>query len=245
MSRNFVSASSQYLERTGALVIAHPFTVSAWVRRDANVAATIFSIMTSVTASNGFRLEINGARSVRAIAIGIGTGVAATVATASENVWHHVAAVFESTTSRHVYLNGGNKVTNTTSASPGVNPDVTTIGRIGGHTPATYWTGDIAELTVWNVVLTDQEVAILAKGIRSRRLRPINCIAYYPLWGTHSPEIDLVSIPNSMTVTGATRGIGHAPVEPFSGYLWGTMPIETAMVAPSITTRLLLTGAGR
>jgi len=44
--------------------------------------------------------------------------------------------------------------------------------RLFGGAPGAYANGDIAEVGVWNVTLTAEEIAGLAKGFRCRMIRP-------------------------------------------------------------------------
>ena len=63
--------------------------------------------------------------------------------------------------------------------------------------------GNIAHVGIWNVALTDGEVAMLASGLSPQRVRPQSLIAYLPFLGRDSPEIDIVG-GKTFTVNGAT-----------------------------------------
>jgi len=59
--------------------------------------------------------------------------------------------------------------------------DVTSIGTLyRSDNPGTYVDGSIAEAAMWNVALSDGEVAELATGIRPMRVRPQNIVSYWP-----------------------------------------------------------------
>jgi len=83
----------------------------------------------------------------------------------------------------------------------------------GGVDP--YYDGRIAECGIWNVSLSISEIVALARGVRPNRLRPASLQFYAPLWGLHSPEVDLSTFRRSGTVTGATLA-NHAPVTTFT-----------------------------
>lgn len=51
--------------------------------------------------------------------------------------------------------------------------------------------GDVAHVALWNVALTDDEVASLAAGVSPLRMRRDALIAYWPVGG-QSPEPDVV-----------------------------------------------------
>ena len=48
--------------------------------------------------------------------------------------------------------------------------------------------GDIAEVAVWDSVLTANDFAAMARGRLPWGIEPANLVAYYPLWGAHDPE---------------------------------------------------------
>ncbi len=75
--------------------------------------------------------------------------------------------------------------------------------------------GDIAECCLWNIILTDAEVALLATGIAPWFIHPEALIFYAPLLHGYSPEIDLMK-GNNLTVTGATV-VAHPPIRYRSG----------------------------
>lgn len=76
--------------------------------------------------------------------------------------------------------------------------------------------GQAAWFCVWDSVLAPNEVAALFRGRTPIFVRPDKILGCYPLWGTHSPEIDLSPNQRGGVVTGATRGTSGPPVEPFS-----------------------------
>jgi hypothetical protein len=78
---------------------------------------------------------------------------------------------------------------------------------------------------IWNVALSDQEVASLAGGVHPTRMRPGALVAYWPLWGDESPAPDLHLIGGTrypMTLSGTTKA-NHAPVA-MSRRFWVVMP---------------------
>jgi hypothetical protein len=105
----------------------------------------------------------------------------------SANTWHHACVVFSATNSRSVYLDGGGKATETTETG---NPivDRTGIGVVYRNTPAAYTDGRIAEAGIWNVALTDAEVAALANGVSPALIQPQSLKLYSPL--IRNPSLD-------------------------------------------------------
>jgi hypothetical protein len=107
------------------------------------------------------------------------------------NTWYRGAAIFASSTSRSAYLDGGSKVTNITSRTP-TGIDRFSIGRIGNTGTERYLNGKVAEAGMWDVALSDDDVASLARGFAPILIKLQNLVSYWRLIGHHSPEIDPV-----------------------------------------------------
>lgn len=209
MARLFDDASSQYLEIDSAVVGDEPLTLACWFNSD-NVTARQTAIYVGDKASadkHYWCLVLQGsfaAKPVSAITRGAGGESAATTSTGySANTWHHACAVFAANNDRAAFIDGGSKATNTGNQNVGT-VDRTSLGRLGDATPSGYLSGLLAEAAIWNAALTDDEVALLAKGVSPLLVRPEALVAYWPLIGNYSPEIDRAGGFN-LTVTGATK----------------------------------------
>jgi hypothetical protein len=222
MARTFVRASVHNLEHLGAVATAAPLTFAVWAFcTDAANSQDVVSIGNSA-GTDFFALNFGGsagADPVRALTRQGGTtAIASTSTNYSANTWHHGCAVFAAANDRRAFIDGGSKVTETTSATP-ASLNITRIGQRGSNAASTNFSGRIAEAAIWNVALSDTEVAALARGIAPPTIQPAALIGYWPIWGLHSPEIDLTSNNRQMTVTGGALA-DHAPVQPFSARLW-------------------------
>jgi hypothetical protein len=241
MSRNFVAASSQYLSHPAAVVADVPITMSCWFYvANVTTAHVILSIGSDTTLGrHQMTLAGNiGGDPLRLQTLGAASGTANCDATGSyaANVWTHACAVVSGVASRACYRDGANKGTSTASQATGsFGTGVTTIGaRVASGSPGIYHQGRIAEVGFWDVALDDAEVAALASRISPRRIRPANLVAYWPLWGLHSPEIDVARGLYPMTVNGGATAADHAPVVPYSSRLWGSCPV-LEFAAPGAT----------
>lgn len=207
MARSFTAASSQYLETGSAPVTAVPVTLACWVY-PSDTAGSGYVPMTLTTGTTSrFQLLMNGGVAgdpVLAQAINTsGTiGQATTTVGFAATTWQHVCGVFAASNSRAIYLDGANKQTNTTSVTVAT-PDRVTLGtRYSSGARGLYFNGSIAEAAIWNVALSDSDVAILAMGVSPLLVRPDALVWYAPIVGQYSPEIDLRQ-GISATVTGA------------------------------------------
>jgi len=201
MARLFDDAASQFMESIGYSIIpSMPFTMAAWFSVDSiALNQTIMSLGNHSTGTNNeYRLVAGGVTAgdpVLADTLNGGTyGVAASTSGYSANTWHHGAAVFSSTTSRAAYIDGGSKGTNATSVGA-ASVDILTIGsdEVRAGVNRNYLGGAIMEAAIWDVALTDQEIAILGRGYSPLFVRPQSILSYYPITGRGSPEIDIVN----------------------------------------------------
>lgn len=117
--------------------------------------------------------------------------------------WHHAVAIRSSGTA-YIYVDGAQEGGTTTSApnTPATN------ASIGMATDATGDTlplnANIAECAMWDVALTDAEIATLADGFSPLFVRPESLLVYVPLIGNNSPETDIVTS-TTWAVTEATK----------------------------------------
>lgn len=216
MARSFASASTQHLLTSAAVVTAPPVTMACWfIADDTTAERCLMSISDGATDNQWFRLDLRGdvggdPVSMRCRFSGGQDARADSTTGFSTATWSHACGVVASTTSRSVYLNGGNSATNTTSVSTG-SFTTTTIGKRSSSNQA-LMNGDIAEAGIWNVALNADEIMALSKGVCPLLIRPANLKGYWRL-GIGSPEPDWSGNGNHMTVTGATVA-DHAPVQP-------------------------------
>jgi hypothetical protein len=230
VARLFDDTNTDFLEHAGAVLTGVPITLAAWFRTDTATASQDLVCLVDKGANSNFRLNLGGNAAgdpVRAVVNAGGTpSLAATSTGYTVNTWHHAAAVFSATNARAAYIDGGSKGTNSDSVVPsGI--DTTAIGYLPALVSQAYLSGRIAEVAIWNVALSDAEVAALARGLAPLYVQPGALVGYWPLWGLHSPEIDLTVNNRQMTVDGAVAA-DHAPVAPFSRRRWGSYPLVEA-----------------
>ena len=223
LARLFDDGSSEYLENTTAApVLAVPLTMAAWFYCDDVTTWTdrnLVSIQDKDTEKNYFQLRLRAGDTeiVRAhTRSAAAQGGATSTAEYNVNTWHHAAAIFSATDARAVYLDGANKGTENTDITP-VDLDSVSIGRLGDSSPDQYMSGGIFLAAIWNVALTDAEVALLAAKHAPLCIRPENLMAFWPLTDTVDDSdwlggFDLTAFNTPGWMTGPT-GIMY-PVKP-------------------------------
>ena len=96
--------------------------------------------------------------------------------------------------------------------------------------------GRIAEAAVWNTDLTADEIASLgADRVSPLLIRPDNLIAYWPIIGRTSPEINLMGSGN-LTLGGSPATADHCRI------YYGSEPIKMGVpaAAPAASTAYFL-----
>lgn len=138
----------------------------------------------------------------------------------SVTTWHHFAVAYDSGSTANdpvIYIDGVSQTVTEITAPTGTADTGAGPVRLGNRSSSQNrcFPGALAEFAIHDALFTGNEVAALARGILPWRIR--TPAVYYPLWGVHSPEIDLSPWAGTATVTGATK-TNHPPVQ-----LW-TMP---------------------
>jgi hypothetical protein len=179
------NGSTQYLIGGSAPVSAVPLTMACWFIGNSTLTGALMSLGTNGGTAR-YSLVAAGTAGGDPIQAGTtnsgGTGANGTTSTGfTTGPWYHACGVFASTTSRSAYLNGAGKGTDTTSIT--ASADRTLIGaRINGGTVGAFYTGRVADAAIWNIDLTDAEVASLATGMSPLLIRPQSLVFYAPLY---------------------------------------------------------------
>lgn len=162
-----------------------PISMAAWFYADIVTGArTIFGLGGNSTSARHEWTILNVGTAFWALTQAGPSGNVQAISTAvlSASTWYHGCGVFAANNDRRAYINGGNKVTETSSVTPGaVNIHRSTIGQRPSNLDDQPFDGKIAEIGVWNIALTDADVAILAKGYSPLLVRPEYLLDYIPL----------------------------------------------------------------
>jgi hypothetical protein len=202
MAYDFNNANTRYLSATIGSLTARPMTIACWVYPTAaeNDRAAV-GIGDGGTHRNV--LQHNLAGGVPQMAV-VAAGASATATTGntnsyggetSLNQWTHTAGLFESSTSRTVYVGGISRATNTTNVGSQNGLTEILVGARRNTTVGLSYTGRLAEVGVWNVALAAEEIASLADGMTCDKVRPQSLVFYAPL------VRDLQDVRGGLTIT--------------------------------------------
>lgn len=185
MAREFLVGDSDKIEYDFPVITVEPTTLACWARptTDISVARTLVSVGNHLGAGF-FRVGFTSTGPTVFLQKQANDGsneVVNTSGTVSINNWYHCAAVFSSTTSRTVYRDGANSASGATllgSAATGRTSIGIQAGNLASPRPHN---GMIAEVGIWDVALTPDEIISLAKGFCPRLIRTGNLVFYAPL----------------------------------------------------------------
>lgn len=205
MARLFDGVDDQ-LNVDSTPITAAPFTMACWAKSSsAALLQHVLYIGDSASNIRAFRIGFAGSVVGDPIRFTVLASAGATnidtTTGYSVNTWTHLCAVEASATDHRVFINGGSKGTSAVSRVPD-SVDRVSVGRHAGSTPSGFLAGDVAEFAVWNIALSDNDVARLALALDARLIHPEALVLRVPILGGYSPEIDLVG-DLSLTVTGA------------------------------------------
>ena len=189
-----IDTDPSYLTVSSPIVTAYPFTVIAWFNpSDADALYRIWGSSDTATFTNYWGMYYNLADKLAGyVNDGTTQRTAKTTNAVNVDAWNMAAIVYASATDRTVILNAdfANEGTNTTSSTPS-SLDNTSIGAllVGASVLASGIAYPTANIAVWDVALTDNEITALYNGTWPNRVRPSSLLAHWPLWGNHDPEI--------------------------------------------------------
>jgi hypothetical protein len=163
----------------------YPLTVAAWIYDAQSTNAndrTIISFGRSTTDQPLYRIQRPGGTRNAQLSVRGDSGslvFATAVSYGSANVWAHTGGVLDAS-SRAVWVNGTAGTTSTvTVAQPTL--DRFAIAALFRSSAANLWLGRIAEVAVWSVYLSNDEMIALSKGFKPPRIRPQSLLYYSPL----------------------------------------------------------------
>lgn len=204
-------STSNFIRQSSALLTGGPLTLVAWAYTTA-IGSTQAAVVLCNSASTGdinlVKLIIPGTGAVRIVtADGSGSDSATSSTTASANTWFHMACTLNGT-SAAAFLNGAGKATSSAAKTPsGINRAA--IGKRDNVSNDQVWTsgGFLAEIGIYNAVLTDAEIAALAAGVPANRVQPQSLVSYQPM------VRDLIDLKgNAFAIQGSLSAANHCRI---------------------------------
>lgn len=196
----------------GALAAARagqPTSIMAWIKGVANTGAGRVVAALATTdgvLDNSEYINLTTAGFVQANTRTTSNANAQTAVAMPDQAWCCCLAVFATSSDRRIYLDGANKVVNTTARNIASGIDTIILGSRSDSTA--FFPGRVAELAIWDVALSDADAAALAAGDSPMSLATPP-LRYYRL---KADALDIDGA-NGLAVTGATLDADHPAVD--------------------------------
>jgi hypothetical protein len=212
-------STSNYLTGDPPGANGRPFTFAAWAKvTDSTPSSrlTIINRNSDDSSQSYYFLGLSTSGKVEAQIIDFNNHAltATSTSTVSAGTWFHAAATFPNSGDVTVYLNGGSS-NSVSGRFDGFNSIVNFGIGIFPHgvTRAEPFenSGAIAEVAMWGVILSNNELSMHAAGTPALYIQPQNLLGYWPLIGNRSVEPNLVG-PEIMTMSGTLTEAAHPPV---------------------------------
>lgn len=187
-----LNGTDQYAQILEAIDAGRPVTVVGWYKSDSDTAVQAVASIADKDSDVHYRvLGLLGSVGGDPIAANerdaSNNEWAASTVGYTANTWEHGLAEFGSATSRKVLIDGGNGDEETTSITP-AGLDKTAIGVICRSTLAWFFSGKLAEVAIWDMVLSSQQKTDLANGAAASSIESGNLLAYWPLYDDADDE---------------------------------------------------------
>lgn len=127
------------------------------------------------------------------------------------NVWHHAASTYDQAGGVTAIYLDGNQCSFIAASAPITTNSNSMFFGARDATISQPFPGILAEVGIWNVVLTNAEILSLGRGVPPREVRRSALVGYWPLYGAASPEPDFSGLGANGVLTGTTTA-NHAPV---------------------------------
>ena len=206
-------------------ITATPLTAFAWFKHEGGGTndENIMCINDASSAVDYFRFgSEDGGTAIMALTGSTAEGVDDAISTTSvtDSIWNTYICTHSSSTLRDIYLNNAGAGQNTFDVTPS-GLDNFCIGRELDNTDSDSWEGNLAEVAVWDVVISAGHRAMLQAGYSPLCLWDIlpNLVIYEPL---DSPVLNRYLLHSgSPTLTASSGG-------PDTGEGDGTSPVYAA-----------------
>jgi regulation of enolase protein 1 (concanavalin A-like superfamily) len=250
---NFASGGHGYVSASGAETLAdlytHGMTVAAWIKPRSGGGGNGGRIIDKDNNNGGWYFSMNGATGVKLAIDTFSTSSPSRPSTSSIklNVWQHVAATWDGSTSGsniHIYINGVLADGTAANGAGTVESDADTPFAIGNRSVDTArpFDGGIDEVRVYTGVLTAAEIQALASGTTPPP-PPADTQAPTVPTGLKTTAVTTSNIALSWTASTDLPASGGTGVAGYFVYRNGTStPIATVKASTSFTDTGLTSG---
>jgi len=207
--RNFVHANSSYVKINAAPVTGAPISIAMWVNPTDKAANYEYFAITDNSAGNldaiRFEFDYSGGTPLCLVAfrhagaqdaVGLGTG------SILAGVWQHFCGTVSAGLVCTMYINGVSFSIGALTKTPTGLVQCGIGAYLSGANVIDPANAQIADVAIWNTVLTGSQVSQLVAGARPNTVQSANLQGWWPLNGSsNSTESDLSGNANNGTLS--------------------------------------------
>ena len=149
------NGTNKYVDLGDNFDLTGNFTISAWIKRE---SATNRSIVSKMKSNQGYNFRIDANNKLEMYWYSAGSFYQSVISNTviPTGKWHHVAAIYNNN-QLTLYIDGVKERTRTRQ-NPVATGHSALIGALDGSSPGSFFRGDIDELRIWNVALTENQL---------------------------------------------------------------------------------------
>ena len=187
---------------------SNDFTISVWVKPDVVSGVNYYIVGAMESGAERFYLRIHDGQAKW----GYGDTASSAAGAVSAGVWTHIALQYDvSDTQMKMFINGQLKNTATIAGKDITNTDNLMIGALNSNgSAANFFTGEIADVKIYNTEVSDADIGILASKIRQdpalTSAGTTNLRMWYKLGGTEASGSGNVPDDSPQSNTGTLTG---------------------------------------
>lgn len=211
MSILFNDANTEEISVSASPISDRPLTFSVWFNSNDDAARQgVISVLDASVPLDYCEIRLRGDQAGDFVQarinsdLGGGGNNSTSSSGYSVNTWHHVAATF--TNAAQIFLDGVSSTTSGTK-SPGNFDSIGVASRFASG--ENYFSGKLAELAIWNLILPQEVISELAAGVRPC---DVSIVPVFYLEGASNNYDDLIG-GLSLTAGGTpVQGDDHPPI---------------------------------
>jgi len=196
-----------------------PTTLHMWAKRSGTGTATALSMH---DASQQNTYNIIGKLSSTPVIFGArrdeGAQRSTNGATALGTGWRNTIHIIASDTDSELFMDGSSDATETANVNYVAGIDQFSVGNLNRLSPISFYDGDLAHAAVWKVVLSDDNIRSVARGVNPLVVDTDNLVFYSPINGNEAPEPEYINQDDG-GVTNSPAKVAGPPVELVENYL--------------------------
>jgi hypothetical protein len=219
-SRDFNGSTDRIDWGAVSNLTAGPITISAWINSDGFAGNSDYVFCAHVSGDSGFGIVMSQGSTTKIILTRQGSTFltrGGDAAASLSGAWHHALITHDGTftdyTTIKIYIDGSDRSNNTGAQNGSSETAATGSWSIGGrkNDDARNYDGKIAQVAVWNRVLTSTEIANLAAGHSPDMAAASNLLFYFK--GNTSSLYNAISGGAEGTADGTSSvtGVGNGP----------------------------------